>query len=173
MGVRLLLLPHIVHKLNGFQSTCVFSIARLSYIEDLDFADATFTLPLPSLFTGLEPSMAATLCSVPLLKPLLWIGKRQRPSRVRVTGNTLRTHQFDPDHAGKLKLRPDHVAHRAVVSANAGPEGMLMMGVLPRPSDTEDSFSDMKAGEGPEITVNKQWKVTSEVGDWTQILGSR
>lgn len=165
-----------MHKLNGFHSTCIISIARLSYIEDLNFADVTFTLPLPSLFTGLEPSMAATLCSVPLLKPLLWIGKRQRPSRVRVAGNTVRSHQFDPDHAGKLKLRPDNVAHRAVVSANeGGSEGMMMMmGALPRPSGTgESSFTDLKSGDGPEITVNKQWKVTSEVGDWTQILGSR
>lgn len=141
----------------------------------LDFEDITWSLPLPGIFTGLEPSMAASLCCVPLLRPLLGAGKRQRTSRVRVAGNTLlRTHQYDPEHAGRLKLRPDNVGHRAVVHADPGFREQRPTS-SPRCTDTDNSISDLKGeeGHGPEITVNKQWWVTSEAGDWTQILGSR
>lgn len=157
--------------------TCIASILRLVFMSTLDLEDITWSLPLPAILTGLEPSMAASLCCVPLLRPLLGAGKRQRTSRVRIAGNTvLRTHQYDPEHAGRLKLRPDNVGHRAVVCADPG-SGEQRPVTSPRCSDADmdDSVSDLKEekGHGPEIKVNKQWWVTSEAGDWTQILGSR
>lgn len=116
--------------------------------------------------------MAATLCCVPLLKPLLSLGKPKRhPSRVVIIQNSLRTHQYDPEQAAKLKLRGDRVNHKAEVmvdeARSRGSAGAL--GHV----DGDSSTDDLKDSAGSEITVNKQWRVTSEAGDWTQILGSR
>lgn len=155
--------------------TCIASTLRLAFMHNLDFEDITWSLPLPAIFTGLEPSMAASLCCAPLLRPLLRAGKRQRSSRVRVAGNTHpRTHQYDPDLVARLKLRPDRVGHRAVVQADPGPrEPQPIAGV--GCTDSDDSILEIKEERRHEhqITVNKQWHVTSERGDWTQMLGSR
>lgn len=120
--------------------------------------------------------MAATLCCVPLLKPLLGLGKRKRrPSRVVVVRNTLRTHQYDPAQADKLKLRGDRVSHTArVVVDEAEPRRVGVAAGSLRGGESEGSMYDWKGhAAGPEITVNRQWCVTREPGEWTQILGSR
>lgn len=127
--------------------------------------------------------MAVTLACVPLMKPLLHIRRRRRqPGRVIVAGNSLlqRTHRYDPDHAGRLKLRPDMVEHRAEISAVRGGGGIVDSNGITVPERSYDSSgTDLKGtgrrkGEhGAEITVNKQWKVTREVGEWTQILGGQ
>lgn len=121
--------------------------------------------------------MAVTLACVPMLKPLLSLGKRARrrqaTSRVIVLGNELRTHCYDPDRAGMLKLRADRVCHTARVEA----QGPMELCDLPHNYiDPDDSTWDLKEGEscGAEITVNRQWEVKSErIGDWTQMLGSQ
>lgn len=93
-----------------------------------------------------------------------------------------RTHRYDPDYAGQLKLRPDRVEHRAEISAmgnggcgSGGDDG----GITVPERSYDSSATDLKGTGGregagsAEITVNKQWKVTRDVGEWTQILGER
>lgn len=180
--------------------TCIISINRLIYICDINTDDMTWSLGPAAIFSVLEPSMAVTLGCVPLMKPLLGMRRRRRqPPRVKVVaGHSLlqRTHRYDPDYAGQLKLRPDRVEHRAEISAHLGGRPSLCGGgggglginahdggiaVPERSYDSSGVSSDWKGstggekGEnGAEITVNRQWAVTREarnVGEWTQILG--
>lgn len=141
-------------------------------MHKLDLNDVTWTLPIVSVFSGLEPSMAATLCCVPLLKPLLGLGKRRRlPPRVKVMRNTLRTYQYDPEQADKLILRADRAIYLAeVVVDEAVPRAPPSFFEY---ADSDGSTDDLKMSGAPEILVSKQWTVTRETGDWTQILGSR
>lgn len=149
-------------------STCIISICRLIYISQLSFNDITWSLVPTVIFSILEPGMAATLSCVPLLKPLLPLFRRQKPSRVVITGNHLRAHRYDPAYADKLKLRPDRVEHTAEISADYGETSVVAV-----PKRSYDSVANIKGWDETttEITVNKQWKVTREVGEWTQILG--
>lgn len=128
--------------------------------------------------------MAVTLSCVPLMKPLLRIRRhRRQPTRVIVAGNSMqqRTHRYDPDYAGRLKLRPDMVEHRAEISAAARDGGGRESSIITVPERSYDSsgtnWKGKKGGregeQGAEITVNKQWKVTRDAGEWTQILGGR
>lgn len=128
--------------------------------------------------------MAVTLACVPLMKPLLRAHRRllhRQPTRVVVARDTLqqRTHRYDPEYAGRLKLRPDMVDHRAEISAardGAGSgrrDGHGSHGITVPERSYDSSGTDLKGDSRADITVNKQWKVTSEVGEWTQILGGR
>lgn len=152
--------------------TCIISTIRLVYMRSIELGDLPWTLPLPAILTGLEPSMAVTLCCVPLLRPLLAWGKQWRLSRVRVAENILRMEQYDPEQARKLRLRSDRVAHQAVVSVDGLRDPIAA--TVPNVTDS-DSSSELKEEKGtaPDITVNKESRVASEAGEWTQILGSR
>lgn len=142
-------------------------------MHKLDLDDVTWTLPIVSVFSGLEPSMAATLCCVPLLKPLLGLGKRRRlPSRVKVLRNTLRTYQYDPEQADKLILRADRAIYLAEVMVDDLAVPRAPASVFEY-TDSDGSTDDLKKSGAPEILVSKQWTVTREAGDWTQILGGQ
>lgn len=56
----------------------------------IDLDDVTWAPPIVSVFSGLEPSMSATLRCVPLLKPLLGLGKRRI-----FQGSSLRGEHFE------------------------------------------------------------------------------
>ncbi|KAF3770811.1 hypothetical protein M406DRAFT_16223, partial [Cryphonectria parasitica EP155] len=51
--------------------TCIVSIIRLPTLMSMVWTDLTWTISIPNILTGIEPSMAVTLACVPLLKPLL------------------------------------------------------------------------------------------------------
>lgn len=180
--------------------TCIISINRLIYISRINPDDMTWSLGPAAIFSIIEPSMAVTLASVPLIRPLLGIRRRrldrrrrqqqqqqQQPPMRRIgvgNKNSLlqRTHRYDPDFAGRMKLRPDRVEHRAEISATGGGSSLCggggggggdSGGIAVPERSYDSSGSDLKGEIGPEITVNRQWKVTREVGEWTQILGGR
>lgn len=170
--------------------TCIIGTIRLPYLLTIDWTDLPWSVTVPTILTALEPSLAVTLACVPLLKPILGLGRRTRGMAARrktrrrraaaAAGNDLRTHQYDPDHAARLKLRADRVLHTARVESVAPGSPGGWAGAQ-QATDTEDSMWELKAagaagpaGAGPEITVNRQWWVTSEkAGDWTQMLGTR
>lgn len=159
--------------------TCIISINRLIYISKITPYDMTGSLVPVAFFSVLEPSMAVTLACVPLLKPLVGLGRRRsrrrHPTRVIVAGNSQqqRSHRYDPEYAGRIKLRPDMAEHRAQISTAAPGGGDGDGDVVRVPERSYDSSSAREGARGADITVNTQWKVTRDAGEWTQILGGR
>ncbi|PYI00339.1 hypothetical protein BO78DRAFT_268904, partial [Aspergillus sclerotiicarbonarius CBS 121057] len=51
--------------------TCAISALRISVLSTMNFADITYTLPRANIFSGIEPCLAVTLTSVPMMRPLL------------------------------------------------------------------------------------------------------
>ncbi|ROV99543.1 hypothetical protein VMCG_06338 [Cytospora schulzeri] len=56
----------------------IISAIRLYSLVHVDMADVTYTVPMPIMWSALEPCLAITLACVPLLRPLL--GGRYSPT---------------------------------------------------------------------------------------------
>lgn len=86
--------------------------------------------------------------------------------------NTLRTYQYDPEQADKLILRADRAIYLAEVMVDEAAPSRAPASFLEY-TDSDGSTDDLKKSGAPEIMVSRQWTVTREAGDWTQMLGSR
>ena len=52
-------------------STSIVSIIRMKALVDLDLADATYQLPLPLMWSVVEPELALVCANLPLTRPAL------------------------------------------------------------------------------------------------------
>lgn len=143
-------------------STCIISILRLKSLNTLDYADLTYSITAPYIFTALEPSLAVTIACVPTLRPLL--GGRYTATGTAKFGNTTQKRPnmrrsktprirgrfdtlVDGASTSQFELHPVYSGYGSEVRANDNTQHS------PR---GDDNASDRC------ITINQEWKVTSD-----------
>jgi hypothetical protein len=75
----------------------------------MDFSDLTYSMPLANIWSGLEPSMAVTLCCIPLLRPLISRTPATHVTKTRTspTNTTFESLHSDDEHHLRRQESPD------------------------------------------------------------------
>lgn len=58
-------------NVEAMSRTPAFTVIRLVTLLQVNYADITYSVTIPFIFTGLEPTLAVALPCIPLLRPLL------------------------------------------------------------------------------------------------------
>lgn len=85
-------LPQRRHSYVDFlPSVVIISAIRLYSLVEVDMTDATFTIPLPILWSALEPCLGITLACIPLLRPLFGSNTQPGSAKYNTFGNAIET----------------------------------------------------------------------------------